>query len=503
MEVLTREQGAKRVENFGRPPELSVCAPRNVAWDEQRQRWKVPDVRLTVVGHFLRADFGRLFGRRFLAGLRLGPGEGHPRVFVPERKLLRFISGGHGRPPVLEYVAGDDEFFGVRVEMRDTTLPFGPGSLERHSRTFLGLGKSAPLTEGEKAKMLDTFQARTADASGYAVVDAVNTLLVHEQMQKKDREIYQAFGLPEELTPPLRPFQGGRASSFLLATTRAGVAAGSQSLGSESSLRELMGRGGAALFEDEPGASKYGVQSAGVHGGLLFSRSPTRPWHQGQIADVDLSGCYNEITARMNVYWGRPVILEPGSLRVKLIDAVAQVRRLADDDGWMVRVSGPIAGYANVLINSTDDALTGDNYKASAFVFQTPEQRAAVLEHLQRFEEKHGCGLEVLVLRQTYGKRREGSASDLLRDLYHAILRGESNLTRLLNLHKLHEAIEEAAAERREELHRSKERVEEGFKKRITAMWLPREALPTAFLVDGDRLEHFNAKHHALEVGTW
>src|SRR5262249_4292205 len=117
-------------------------------------------------------------------------------------------------------------------------------------------------------------------------------------------------------------------------------------------------------FKDEPGLSKFGTQVANVHGGLLFTRSPTRLWHEapGMLADVDLSGCYNQITGQINVYWGRPVILEPGSQATTLARAVALARELADDDGWLIWTSGPIAGYANVLISSTDDAVTGDNY---------------------------------------------------------------------------------------------------------------------------------------------
>src|SRR5262249_51765671 len=44
---------------------------RNVTWDAER-RWRVPDVNLTIVGHFLRADIARMFGSRFVAGLRDG-----------------------------------------------------------------------------------------------------------------------------------------------------------------------------------------------------------------------------------------------------------------------------------------------------------------------------------------------------------------------------------------------------------------------------------------------
>jgi len=37
--------------------------------------------------------------------------------------------------------------------------------------------------------MLRTFLMRTADAYGYAMVDAINTLCVFEQMEERDRQL--------------------------------------------------------------------------------------------------------------------------------------------------------------------------------------------------------------------------------------------------------------------------------------------------------------------------
>jgi hypothetical protein len=42
----------------------------------------------------------------------------------------------------------------------------------------------------------------------------------------------------------------------------------------------------------------------------------------------------------MNLYCGRPIILEPGRLEWKLADAVDFSRQHADDDAWMIRVTG-------------------------------------------------------------------------------------------------------------------------------------------------------------------
>src|SRR5262249_36450624 len=130
---------------------------------------------------------------------------------------------------------------------------------------------------------------------------------------------------------------GSRVSSFLVRTTLHGVAAGSQHLKSRRGLQALMARGGVALFQGGRGVSRYGVQTGRVHGGLLYSRSPTRVWHSspGMLRDVDMSGCYQRIIERIRVYWGRPVVYEPGDAPLTLAQAVALVRQHADDDAWM------------------------------------------------------------------------------------------------------------------------------------------------------------------------
>jgi hypothetical protein len=81
------------------------------------------------------------------------------------------------------------------------------------------------------------------------------------------------------------------------------------------------------------------------------------------LRDVDMAGCYNQIISRLRVYWGRPVIFEPGARAVTLKEAVEIVSRHADWDAWMVRASGPITTSPNALIPSTDDAVTSLNYR--------------------------------------------------------------------------------------------------------------------------------------------
>src|SRR5262249_14264499 len=246
--------------------------------------------------------------------------------------------------PILEYAYQGRNFYEVNVEMRDTMLPFGSASLDHLCKTFLGLRKSDILSEEDKRNMFETFQAKPADAYGYAMADPINTLLIYEQMIARDREIYESFGFRGADVPPLRPFLGGRVNTFFLATTRTTVATGSTQLASQQSLRTLMRKGGVALFEDNPEASKFGRQTGQVHGGLLFNRAPTKLWHEavGNVADVDMSNCYVANASQISVYWGRPVVLEPGGLRTTVAQAVAKVRESAPNDGWMLFASGPI-----------------------------------------------------------------------------------------------------------------------------------------------------------------
>ena len=49
-------------------------------------------------------------------------------------------------------------------------------------------------------------------------------------------------------------------------------------------------------------SEKFGEQTGRTHGGLNFSRTPTQFWHQapGMLRDVDMSGCYNNVTVSMD-----------------------------------------------------------------------------------------------------------------------------------------------------------------------------------------------------------
>jgi hypothetical protein len=327
--------------------------------------WPIPCIDLTMVMHFQRADCCRVFGRNFFRDLQ----ETHPRrIHLQQGKLIQFAEHQSRTPwstPIIEYVAYFNRLHAVKLRMLDTMLPFGPGSLDTLAKCFLGFGKIATFDDAAKRSMLQTFCTRAAEAYGYAMVDALITLLIHEQMAQKDAEIYTKFGFEPPLLA-LRPTLGSRVSTFLLRATGEKSAAGSQQLSSQSRLRSLMSRGGAHLFAEQPTVSRYGEQTGKVQGALLYSRSSTQFWHQapGMLRDVDMAGCYNEVTARQQVYWGQPVIFEPGDKKLTLEQAVALVSRLAPPDGWLIRVSGETTTSPNALLPSNDNALTSFNYNS-------------------------------------------------------------------------------------------------------------------------------------------
>lgn len=322
-----------------------------------------PKIQVVIVGHFLHADFGRLFGRDFYAdtlstaGFRVGDG----KLVCIEMVYGQFINS----QPVVQYARTDDNLiFQVSLGFRDTMLPYGSGSLDTFSQIFLGVGKVDTISREDKAVMESTFRTKTLDAYGYAIVDVANTLLVFEEMQKRDREIYESFETPAERIPALKSTLGRRVSDFLVQMTHQSVATGSDNLSTEGALRDVMMRGSADNFRN-PRASRFGPQTGTTHGGLLYSRTPTRFWHgaPGQFRDVDMSGCYNRILAQKTAYWGRPVVFEPGNRPVTLSDSVAFLRDTAAAGGWYVRVTGDLGGFQNTLIPSTRKAITREQYR--------------------------------------------------------------------------------------------------------------------------------------------
>jgi hypothetical protein len=357
-QILSRQEAHTY---FGPPPRRGA---KKTGGDVVRR-----SVRLTLVGHFFRADLGRLFGVGFTEGLLRGcppdlapvhPGTCGRRTLLIDRG--RRATAGD---PTIEYLwDGNAELTAAQLCCVDTMLPFGPASLDDLARTFLGLGKYDRISAKEKGNMLEVFRTRTADAYAYAAADAITTLLLAEEMARRHAGMYRSFGWSEEEAPPMRPTLGRRVSDLIFSRATANVGEGVPSLARAADRQALVEAGGSSLLTRDPRASRFGAQTGSVHGGLLFSRSPATFWHAapGQLRDVDLSGCYAAILSRMSVYWGRPVILERGRTARTLREEVEAVAAIADRDAWLIRVSGPITGILNALIPSSPDALTTTNY---------------------------------------------------------------------------------------------------------------------------------------------
>jgi hypothetical protein len=353
------------------------------------------DTKLTVcfIAHYLPADFLRMQGRKHLTRLIRACTEGGANLFVQANKLLSFREKGKHRyeDPVLEYARESDNLVPVRVQTFDTSLPFGKGSLDDHAQTFLHMQKLETITKADKAQMLATFQTRTADAYLYAALDAILTLLVQERMGEEDHKMYLGLDFTEEEVPKLRPTQGSRVAEMIMKSIARTTATCSFRLSQKgkpkkdgtvgkvslSKVRTLLSKGAAESLAPSY-VSRFGRQTGEVHGGLLFSRSPDRFFHEapGHFADVDLSGCYATIISALNLYLGQPVVFEPGTTKMKLKDAVRFLEKnAAGRDAWIIKASGKIVQYPNVLIPSTKDALTNTNFKSRKAKKQSHHRR--------------------------------------------------------------------------------------------------------------------------------
>jgi hypothetical protein len=374
--------------------------------DPLKNRNQLSDpVLLLLIGHFWPADFFRVFGERFYASLV------QSQVSVQSRKLLKYRDQAPGanryHDPILEYVRDGYTVHPVKVRTFDTFLAFGPASLDAHARTFLGVSKSSDITKEEKGHMRDTFGRRPREAYGYALLDAVLTLLVEERMREEDRKMYGALGLEASKVPPLQATLGSRVSEMLTKAIANDTAVGSVLLSAKGTALKNGGVGAVSLCRVknllEKGSrdhitsenlSKFGKQTGDTHGGLLFSRSPTKLFHEGpgQFRDVDLSGCYASIIGGMNLYLGRPLIHEPGPGKVRLKDAIAFVREhAAGNDAWIIKVSGPLTRMPNVLVPSTNEALTHANYQSQAARKRASARRSGfVFDQLDEARKKPG-----------------------------------------------------------------------------------------------------------------
>ena len=351
---VTREEGYQRLDSDG-------------DWGDHRFAFlrDVPRIRLQLIAHFLPADILRIFGRDFYRDLLQEP-SALPRIELRENKSIRLAAGRSifSSPyPIVEFAAdAEGALHAIELGLSDTNLPFGSATLESLSRTFLDLSKSSVVTDEEKRHMRKTFRRRPGPAYGYAMVDAVTTLLVHEAMEQIDREIYETFGISRG--SKMAGTVGKRVANFLLAATQHGAAKGSVELAATANLKQLMAGGSSEIFRS-PRGSRYGETTGKIHGGLTLSRSPQQFAHRatGMFRDVDMSQCYSAVLSKMNVYWGRPIVFEPGSTKLTVREALKLVQKHCEKDAWLLRVTGPIKKFPNTLIPTTVGARTSVNFK--------------------------------------------------------------------------------------------------------------------------------------------
>lgn len=366
---------------------------------------KIP-VPLVIVAHHWPADFFRIFGSQFFTELLLPATPTSNPVRVSSTKSLSYRRGQGGHhaihPPALGCIQYGTHIYTLETRTFDTALPFGNRSLNSHAHTFLGLAKSDLITKEEMARMTQTFHDRTDDAYEYAMLDAVLTLRVAERMQEEDRDMYRRLGFTPEEMPKLRSTQGSRLVETMRRTVAKTCAAGSVKLAggrrggvgrvSFTKVRTLMKKGaGDAVTVDS--ASHFGRQNAESHGGLLYSRSSCKFFHDapGRMRDVDLTGCYNSIISTLKMYLGRPVVLEPGCRRMTLREAVSLVQRhSAGRDAWIVKVSGPITQWPNALIPSTLNALTSENFTSARKRRQAQASRRMTFDEIPPPSEDTG-----------------------------------------------------------------------------------------------------------------
>ncbi len=151
---LSRAAGLSRL----RDPDSQ---PANGVWDETSQQWRVPQIKVCLVGHFLQADLPRCFGSRFYEAL-FRPAPGVPNIELSGRKRLTLVAKGQNfadHAPIVEFLqTPEGRLYAIRLATFDTTLPFGPGNLDRLCQTFLGVSKADTLSHDEIEHMRDTMR---------------------------------------------------------------------------------------------------------------------------------------------------------------------------------------------------------------------------------------------------------------------------------------------------------------------------------------------------------
>lgn len=63
----------------------------NVQWFESKRLWKVPPIRMTLIGHFLPAEFGHMFGTAFTNDILTPRNDGPRPLEVSRSTIVGFV----------------------------------------------------------------------------------------------------------------------------------------------------------------------------------------------------------------------------------------------------------------------------------------------------------------------------------------------------------------------------------------------------------------------------
>jgi hypothetical protein len=125
--------------------------------------------------------------------------------------------------------------------------------------------------------------------------------------------------------------------------------------------------------------------------------------------------------------------------------------------------------------------------KASAFIFQTPSQRAAWAKAMEHFAEETGCGLEALALRRNSNRRRLGSVADIAAEIYRLVRAGEMTPSQLFNLSRSSDPLDHLRKTRPDEIRSRKAEALNELLLEVDAAGLTEAASLTGlFVVPGD-----------------
>lgn len=318
------------------------------------------DVEVTWISHYLPADLLRALGSDFTRSLLLEANEDTAQLSLMHRKVLSFSESNYGRTaPIVEYVQANYQLFSLRLRTVDTNeLIKGP--LEESAKSILGIGKHEEGNSINKTQMQKAFQEQPSVAYLYAIQDVVITLCLLEKLEKNMQRIHSHLGLAE--CSRLEGTIGSQAAHLLTKYVEQKLNAKDRK--ENFLIKTLMKRGGATMIAEQ---SRFGIQTSSTQGGLSYSRSPSKFLHRAKnmFLDVDLSSCYPRILQDCHIYWGKPVVHEPGHDAMTLAEGIKFLKyHAASDDAGVIRVTGALPFGSNVLLRSVEDAWTYKNFNS-------------------------------------------------------------------------------------------------------------------------------------------